>query len=225
YVQSLIEEINKYPELLKGIENIELLDQYEDRIKILLGDLFRYLLSENEIKAVTIPFHLKILNLTKRLERILADAGGEFNLNLRDFSDHDFYVMNCCVIIKSYFNYPIEITDTPLFIDIPDANGITRHYRVLFNSDFMDIIPTEDSKILTQDEIRELLDNKDDLALWKEKFPEKSWILKGISIMTLFDATIENALSTFKGNLLSEGNNKLENVEGIFKSIFKIPQL
>ncbi len=225
YVQSLIEEINKYPELLKGIENIELLDQYEDRIKILLGDLFPYLLSENEIKAVTIPFHLKILNLTKRLERILADAGGEFNLNLRDFSDHDFYVMNCCVIIKTYFNYPIEITDTPLFIDIPDANEITRHYRVLFNSDFMEIIPTENSKLLTPEEIRELLDNKDDLALWKEKFPEKSWILKGFSIMTLFDATIENALSTFKGNLLSEGNNKLENVEGIFKSIFKIPQL
>src|SRR5690606_11262960 len=115
------------------------------------------------------------------------------------------------------FDYPIEITDTPLFIDIPDANHITRHYRVLFNSDFMEIIPTENSKLLTPEEIQELLDNKDNLALWKEKFPEKSWILKGFSIMTLFDATIENALSTFKGNLLSEGNNKLESVEGIFK--------
>src|SRR5690606_11918890 len=43
--------------------------------------------------------------------------------------------------------------------------------------------------------------------------------------MTLFDATIENALSTFKGNLLSEGNNRLESVETIFKSIFKVPEL
>lgn len=226
YVEDLLEEVNKFPELLEGISDMEELNRYEFHLKILLSDLFPFLLTDNEIKAVTIPFHFNILNLSRRFKNILSDAGGESSLNLRNLSDHNFYVMNCCVIIKTYFNYPIEITDIPLFIDIPDANGITRHYRVMFNADFLDILPTDQSKFLSQEEIRLLLDNKDNLDLWLEKFPPQSWVLKGFSIMTLFDATIENAISNFKGNLLSDINeNRFENVEIIFKSIFKVPQL
>lgn len=226
YVSKLLAEIYKYPELLCGIERFEELEKYEPVIKVLLADLFPMLLSKNEIKAVTIPYHLKILNLSERFQKILSDAGESFELNIRGLSDQNFYILNCCVILKVYFNHKIEITDTPLFIDIPDQNGVIRHYRVLINADFMEILPTERSKILTEEEIKELLDNFENIELWKEKFPENSWILKGFSIMNLFDATIENAISTLKGNLLSEvGENKLAEVSEIFRSIYRIPEL
>ena len=226
YVSKLLAEIYKYPELLTGIERFEELTKYESVIKVLLADLFPMLLSKNEIKAVTIPYHLKILNLTERFQKIISDAGEDFELNIRGLSDQNFYILNCCVILKVYFNHAIEITDTPLFMDIPDQNGIIRHYRVLINADFLEILPTEKAKILTQEEIKELLDNSENIDLWKEKFPENSWILKGFSIMNLFDATIENAISTLKGNLLSEvAENKMAEAAEVFRSIYKIPEL
>src|SRR5690606_35558906 len=221
YAKSLLEELQKYPELIEGLKNTKELHKYEPIIKTLLADLFPKSLTNNEIKAVTIPFHLHTFNHTERFKKILAEAGDNYQFNLRDFSEDYFYILNCCVIIKEYYGYKIEAIDSPLFLDIPDKNNIIRHYRVLFNSDFIDLIPTEKAIELSEEDIIELIDNFSDIDLWKSKFPEQSWILKGFSIMTLFDATIENAVSSFKSNLLKEYTlTQFEEIETIFRSIY-----
>ncbi len=226
YAKSLLEEIKKYPELIEGLKNTQELHSYEPIIKILLADLFPKSLTHNEIKAITIPFHLHTFNHTERFKKILAEAGDNYHFNLRDFSEDHFYILNCCVIIKEYYGYKIEAIDSPLFLDIPDKSNIIRHYRVLFNADFVDLIPTEKAIELSEEDIIELIDNFSDIDLWKSKFPEQSWILKGFSIMTLFDATIENAVSSFKSNLLKEDSlTQFQEIETIFRSIYKIDDL
>jgi len=226
YAQSLLQEIHKYPELIEGLENAKDLKKYEPIIKVLLADLFPKSLTDNEIKAITIPFHLHTFNHTQRFKKILEEAGESYQFNLRDFSAEHFYILNCCVIIREYYGYKIEAMDTPIFMDIPDKNNVTRHYRVMFNADFIDLIPTEKAIKLSEEDIIELIDNFSDIDLWKSKFPEHSWILKGFSIMTLFDATIENAVSSFKSNLLKEDSlTQFEEIETIFRSIYKIDDL
>jgi hypothetical protein len=226
YVAELLQEIQKYPELIQGIESMEEFQKYESVIKVLLADLFPMLLSNNEIKAVTIPYYFNILNLTQRFKRILEDAGPDYQISLRGLSDQNWFIFNCCLIIRSYFQYDIEMSDTPMYMDIPDKNNITKHYRVLINADFMEIIPTDKAKILSEEEIMELLNNYENLDLWLEKFPQNSWVLKGFSIMNLYDATIENAVSQLKGNLLSDvDENKFGELTEIFRSIYKIPEL
>lgn len=226
YISDLLNEIQKYPELIHGIESVEEFEKYESVIRILLADLFPKLLSNNEIKAVTIPYYFNILNLTQRFQRILDEAGPNYKLSLRGLSEQNWFIFNCCYIIKSYFNFDLEIADTPLYIDIPDKNNIMKIYRVLVNADFMEILPTENAIFLSEEEIIELLNNYDNLDLWKEKFPMNSWILKGFSIMNLYDATVENAVSKLKGNLLSDvDENKFDELTEIFQSIYKIPDL
>ncbi len=226
YARALLEEIKKYPQLIEGVENSDELLGYEPIIRVLLADLFPSSLTHNEIKAVTIPFHLYTFNHTARLEKILNDAGDHFEFTLRDISADTYYILNCCVIISQYYGFKVDAMDAPQFLDIPDKNNIIHHYRVLFNADFMDIIPTERAVHLSEEDIVELIDNFSDIALWKSKFPERSWILKGFAIMTLFDATIENAVSSFKSNLLREKSAiQLAEIETIFRSIYKISDL
>ncbi|WP_312192341.1 GAF domain-containing protein, partial [Sphingobacterium sp.] len=224
--KSLLEEIRKYPELIQGIEKTEDLIQYESIIKVLLADLFPSSLTKNEIKAITIPFHLYTFNHTERLEKILKDAGDHYDFSIRDISADSYYILNCCVILSQYYGFKVDAMDAPLFLDIPDKNNITHHYRALFNADFMDVIPTDRAVDLSEEDIIELIDNFSDIALWKSKFPEQSWVLKGFSIMTLFDATIENAVSSFKSNLLREDSSiQLDEIQSIFRSIYKIDDL
>nr|WP_288810924.1 GAF domain-containing protein [uncultured Sphingobacterium sp.] len=226
YGKSLLEEFKKYPALIDGIEKTEELKQYEPIIKVLLADLFPSSLTQNEIKAVTIPFHSYTFNHTARLDRILSDAVDHYQFSLRDITADYFYILNCCVILSQYYGFKVDAMDAPLFLDIPDKNNITHHYRVLFNADFMDVIPTDRAIALSAEDITELVDHFSDIALWKSKFPEQSWILKGFSIMTLFDATIENAVSSFKSNLLREDSAiQLAEIETIFRSIYKIDDL
>lgn len=226
YAKSLLEEFKKYPALIEGIEKTEELKQYEPIIKVLLADLFPSSLTQNEIKAITIPFHSYTFNHTARLDRILSDAGDHYQFNLRDITADYYYILNCCVILSQYYGFKVDAMDAPLFLDIPDKHNIMHHYRVLFNADFMDVIPTDRAIALSAEDITELVDHFSDIALWKSKFPERSWILKGFSIMTLFDATIENAVSSFKSNLLREDSTiQLAEIETIFRSIYKIDDL
>src|SRR5690606_10479500 len=94
------------------------------------------------------------------------------------------------------------------------------------NADFIEVAPTERAIELSEEDIIELIDNFSDIDLWKSKFPEHSWVLRGFSIMTLFDATIENAVSSFKSNLLKDDSlTQFKEIETIFRSIYKISDL
>lgn len=227
YAKALLKEVAMIPELKEGINDLSLIKKHEKIINYLLADLFPTALTHNEIKAVTIPFQNITFNYTERFKKILNEAGQTFDMNIRDLSDQQLYVMNCILILNAYYNQKLDF-GKPLFYDIPDANGIIRHYRILYNADFVDIIPSENFKHLSQNEIEELIDNYDNFDLWKRKFPAESWILKGFVIVSLVDVTIENAVSNLKTYLLNPDLQKSEKKEdsySIFRSVFKIPDL
>jgi hypothetical protein len=227
YAKALLKEIEPLPEFRSGIEDLSVIKKNETLIKYLLADLFPTALTNNEIKAVTIPFQNLTFNYSERFRKILKDAGGTFDMTIRDFDEHQFYIMSCSMILNSYYGQHFDFSK-PLFYDIPDSNGILKHYRILYNADFIEITPTENAVSLTQDDIDLLMDNYDDLALWKEKFPVDSWILKGFGIVILFDASVENAVSNLKTTLLkieTEQANIKTDINTIFRSIFKVPDL
>ena len=227
YAKALLKEIEPFPQFRTGIEDLNLIHKNETLIKYLLADLFPTALTDNEIKAVTIPFQNFSFNYTERFKKILQNAGATFDMSIRDFDSNQFYIMNCILILNTYYKQHFDF-NKPLFYDIPDANGIMKHYRILYNADFMEIIPTDKAIPLTPDDIDLLMDNYDNIDLWKEKFPNESWILKGFGIVSLFDASIESAISNLKSNLLkseTEQTDSNENFETIFRSIFKISDL
>jgi len=224
-VESLLQEIDHAPELRSGITKIEEVERNQDLISRLMSDYFPKVLTMNEIKAVGIPYRDIIFNYTERFKNILEAAGSGFEINIRDFDEHQFYVLSCCLILNEFYGTQLDF-GKPLFYDIPAANGIVKHYRILYNADYLEILPTERSLPITPEDIDLLLNNYDDLELWKSKFPKESWILKGFALMTLFDATVENAVSLFKEKLLVLNVDGFQqSVEAIFQSIFRIPEL
>jgi hypothetical protein len=222
---ALLAEVEKRPELVHGLNTYEEIERNQDLIHRLLADYFPEALTLNEIKAINLPYTDLIFNHTERFKNILKAAGPDFSFNIRDFDEHQFFVLSCCIILNEFYGTSLDFS-RPLFYDIPTADGIIKHYRILYNADFLDILPTEKAITLTPDDIDLLLNNYEDLALWKSKFPKESWILKGFAIMTLYDATVENAVSIFKEKLL--GMNAVgfeDNIQSIFRSIYRIPDI
>jgi hypothetical protein len=227
YATALLSHAAPFPEIREGMDSLEQLTTHEELIRNLLADLFPTALTNNEIKAVTLPFFNFTFNHTARFKKILSNAGTDFDMAIRDFEEHQFYVFCCCLVLNAYYGYNFDFSK-PLFYDIPDDQGIMHHYRITYNADFMDIIPTDKALPITPDEVTQLMDSFDNLELWKEKFPEGSWMVKGFGIVSLFDATTESAISNLKGNLLiSDEFNDItkESFENIFRSIFRISEL
>ena len=232
HARLLLKEIEPYPELKNGVADIDDLTNKSGVLKHLLADLFPEALTDNEIKAVSVPFQNFVFNTSRRFQKILNGAGPAFDIAIRDFSEHQVYVMSCCIILGDIYDVHFDFS-RPFFYDIPTAAGVMKHYRILYNADFMEVIPNETAIALTTDDINLLRDNFDDISLWKRLFPIGSYTLKGFALVNLFDATIENAVSSLKGTLLSshydkdeaDVNHVKESIQHVFRSIFKIPDL
>lgn len=227
YAKVLLHQIKDKPEFSNGIDSLDIIENNQELIHNLLADLFPTALTHNEIKAAAIPFNDFTFNYSERFKRILNDVGMSFDMSIRDMDEQHFYIMNCMLILNYYFNQNVDF-GKPLFYDIPDKNGIIKHYKILYNADFLEIVPTENTRFLTQTEIEELIDNYDNIDLWKKAFPENSWLLKGFAIISLVDVTVESAVSNLKSNLLKtdvEKSKLNDSFESIFRSVFKIPDL
>ena len=86
---NLLNEYQQFPELRSGFEDFNKLETYNAEIDKLLSVLFPDLLSENEIKAASIPFEFTTFRLSKRFSQIIEDAGEDYKLKLRKFCLHD----------------------------------------------------------------------------------------------------------------------------------------
>ena len=227
YMEEMLDYISDYPELSEGFEDIELLKKYRKPIKILLDDLFPGILTNNEIKAASIPFHNILFNKSRRFKQILKNAGEDFKLLYRSMDEELVYVLACTQILKKHYGFQVDFS-RPLYYDIPDENGIRRHYRIAMNADFVDIIKKDDAPEISQEDVDLLVQNVDNLDLWKEKIPPHSYIFKGFTIVNLTDVTIDDAISELKTTLLFEEINEAEELrqlQEIFRSIYKIPDL
>ena len=222
----MVKEIQKYPELITGFSDLSLLKKYEDIIDLLLENLFPIILTNNEIKAATMPFTFTSFKFTERFENIIQNAGEDYDLRIRDFEEGTMYIMACTLILGLVYNTHIDLK-RPFFFDIPDKTaGITKHYRVAFNGDFMEITPTEKAPKLTEDDIKILLDNFDNPDVWREKFPLNSYIFKGFGIMNLFDVTADETISSIRNTLLEKHDDSInEKLQKDLREFFNIKDL
>ncbi len=226
--QHILDTQAPYPELRDGFDDLSILEKRKEVIHTILADTFSTALTHNEIKAASIAFANVVFNSSKRFQKILEDAGDDFELEITNMSEDIQYIMQCTVILGFYYGFKVDFR-RPLFFDIPDANGIMRHYRILYNADFMELIPTEKALDLTQDDFDELLENFENLELWKEKIPPNSFISKGFVICNMFDVTAEHSISEIKSTLI--GSNKrgnedfMDNFQETFRSLFNLQNI
>ena len=215
----------KKPELIDGFSDYTLLEKYKKEINLLLNPLFPEPLQLNEIKAASVPFSFTSFKFTERFENILKNAGEDYELNVRNFEDDDMYIIACTFILGFVYNFKVDVK-RPFYFNIPDkTTGTMKYYRAAFNGDFSEIIKTENTPILTEEDFKELLNNFENIDLWREKFPPNSYIFKGFGIINLFDVTAEEMLSSIKANLLEGGDQLLTKLQSNLRDFYSLKDL
>lgn len=216
----LLEEYKDLTILREGFEDFSYLDKYHKEIGKLLDVLFPDLLQSNEIKAASIPFEFTTFKLSKRFQQILDDAGEDYELKLRNFEESNIYILACTFILAYHYNVKVDFR-RPFFYDIPNLKtGITKHYRTLFNGDFFKVKPLKDTKLITDEDVKILLDNFNNIDVWRAKFPPNSYEFKGFGIVNLFDVTSDQSLSNLRENLLKKDQHGFDELENSISNLY-----
>lgn len=211
---------NQHPILREGFSDLKYLDTYKEEIGELLQEIFNPLLTLNEIKTASAPFHNVIFNSTDRFKNILKSAGKDFELEIKNMPKDDMYIIMCTIILSQCYGFNVNIK-RPFFYEIPDANGIMHYYKILFNADFIEILPTVRAPKISQEDFDVLLDNFENIDLWKEKFPQNSYLVKGFVISNVFDVTDDQSISNVKSTLIGEEKRNDESFMEEFHEIFR----
>ncbi len=227
HAKYVLDKLSKVPALREPFMGTDLIEQHPDEIELLFSCLFPTALQENEIKSATLPFHRYFFNPTKRFQRILKNAGAADAVVFRNMEDIYFIAASFVLSV----GYKINLNhSSPMIFDIPDTtSGIIRTYRAFFNADFSELRFTDRSPELSDEDIRRLLDNVNDIDLWKQMIPPNSFEMHGFGLLTIFDITADDALSNIKYDLINHNalldDSKLENIENSLRKIFAVPDL
>jgi len=211
---------NDNPLLIDGFSDTSLFKTYETEIESLLLDAFSPVLTKNEIKTASVPFHDLIFNSSKRFKSILNNAGEGFELQIKNMPVDQRYIIACTIILNFCYGYNLNLK-RPFFYEIPDANGVMRYYKILYNADFTEIVPKKNAPKITEKDYHELLDNFENIEIWKEKFPPNSYEFKGFVISNIFDVTDDQSISNIKSSLIGEDKRQDENFMEDFHEIFR----
>ncbi len=226
--QRVLDAQKPYPELRDGFTDYALLEKYKKEISIILEDAFSEILTKNEIKAASVPFENIIFNSSTRFKSIIKTAGDNFQLTIKNMPEDHRYIIACTIILNFYYGFNLDFK-RPFFYEIPDAKGVMRYYKILYNADFTEITATNKAVKITEEDYFELLDNFGDLELWKKKFPPNSYIFKGFVISNMFDVTDDQSISNIKSSLIADECEKdegfMDDFHEIFRSLFNIKDL
>ena len=224
FAKQLLKDLEPYPELREGIPDYEGLKPYWDQVQLLSRALFPDVLLTNEIKGLCAPFQFESFYNSTRFQNILDAAGKDYQHENKLLDPDLMYIVGCVTILAMHYGYNADFT-RPFIMKIPNAQGQMRFYRLAFNADLIDIIPTDKAKKITEEDFHELLDQMDNIEIWKEKFPKDSYIMKGIGIINLFDVTIDQSLSMISSNLLTKTPDLFEKLTDNVRALFNIPDL
>ncbi|MFT4761124.1 MAG: hypothetical protein ACI9XO_003912 [Paraglaciecola sp.] len=218
-------DLQKCPQLRTGFENLEDIEMYKEEIDLLLKTLFPDSLQKNEIKAIVMPFTFEGFHPTARFAQILDDAGEDFRMDLANFTDGITYIYACSFILAKYHEMPIDF-GRPMYLDIPNQKtGKIRHYRALMNADLTEIIKTDSAPDITKEDIDYLLQNADNVEVWKEKFPPESYIFKGFCLVNLFDVTQDVIINKIRSLFLRNDDQVYPDFQKALQNLMNIDDL
>lgn len=225
YAKELLKEVEKFPELRDGISDVSKLKKYQKSFDKLSRPLFPSVLTSNEIKILTPPFYFEPIYTSQRFDNIVEASGEPFEFTMKDVDEDLFYKYCCYFIMGSYFGYPIG-GSTPQFFEIENkVQGFKRTYKMLINAELSEFIPTDKAVHITREDFEELLDNFDDMKLWKKKFPPNSWIMRGINIVNLVDVTADHSIGNITSSLLVKSENSFANIQHSVRRMLGNPNL
>lgn len=161
---------------------------------------------------------------SEKISAMKADAA-LWEVQVREDLRTPEYIMDCMAIMSQY--YQIGTRDVRNYIlKYESKTGVRRTYKVDTNYEFIEFIPTEKAVELGEADFELLFNSMYDIDVWKSKFPEESWLLKGFKVFTLYDITDDELLSEFKDHLnTNDQKNIIEGLRYILRRMYGISDL
>jgi hypothetical protein len=226
------EEIQRAPELLQPIKDAAVLERHQALVDVLMAAVFPPASWEQEFGAALMPFHLRGFYATPPMRRLLMSPDG--SLQGRVNLDPDMVsalrmALAYGLILKRVYGVEINV-DYPLIFTITDPEtGLDRHFRKLFDWQFVDVVVEGEVPPLTPAVQRRLHANFLEPDLLREALPPDRFVLRGVTIYRAMEVTDQEVLSALERDLIDResivSGPRFLKLQARLRTFFRRPEL
>jgi len=230
--KNTITEIDKVPELKKGITDFSIVKINQNLVNRLMTFVFNPLDTNTVTSSASAPFNPKSFYSTKKFDKIMR---GE-NKKLEVAKDVEMKHMLLAVLYQAYMIILIKFYNFDFGADIPFTYKLTdqkdnsvKYFKMLVNPMYTNVKVHGKINKLTKQEIKSLFDNSSDLDYWNEKIPLDKFEFTGFLQFTYIDITHDYVISQLKSDLLDKhaiiSNSGFNRVRDRVRALVEIPDL
>ncbi|MES2881516.1 MAG: hypothetical protein V4676_05160, partial [Bacteroidota bacterium] len=202
--QSVINEVEAIPEILRPIENLSQIKEHELLVETILSTIFPPATSSNQgIYAVSFPFHSETVYASPAFKQLFLKDDNSININDTK-TNINIGKANLSLaynlILKKFYDMPVAVIATSVH-PFPDAeNGLTKYYELRLNAQFVDVKHINENYTLPDGfsphrnvEMEEM----------QELFPLENFRFEGLVVIDVADVTAEQVINEIKNALIN----------------------
>ena len=199
------EQLAGAPELREPIADPAVLQPHEDAVDMLMSAEFPPAGWEQAYGAALIPFQLRGFYATPLMRRDLMDETGRLSGRL-NVDDALIAMLRrgyaYALVLRRLYGVNVEL-DYPPILTVPDRDtGLDRHFRLLFDWQFVDVEVRGELPPLP-DAVRQRLQATLMEPGWLERIlPPERFVLRGVTFLKAIDVTDQEVLSALKRDLI-----------------------
>jgi len=199
------EQVGQAPGLAASIDDPAILERYEDAVDMLMSAEIPPAAWEHAHAAAMIPFQLRGFYATPRMRENMMDDSGRLKgrLNVDDklvslLRRGYAYIL----ILDRVYGVKVDLDYTPI-LTVPDREtGLDRHYRLLFDSQFVDVEVVGERPPLPDEARRRLQATLLEPGALERILPPDRFVMRGVTFLKAIDVTDQEVLSGLKRDLI-----------------------
>lgn len=226
------EELRHAPELSGTITDLSVLDKHRALLALLMSTIFAPAYREEVAAAALVPFKLQPFFATPTFERLQLVQEGNFTHGVGLSASLQIWArtMNAYKhILAKFYGVNLDFEYPLIFTRKDERTGLERHYKILIDLRFVDVLKVGETKPLGEAEIKTLLGHSQDMSVWFELLPPECFEFHGFAVFHAIDVTDQQVLSAVKNDLLTKDAltdaEKFQSLQHKLRVLLKRPAL
>jgi hypothetical protein len=233
-IRFIEQTLHQHPFLLEPLEDLSILNNHAEFLDHLFSFLLPHQNLSNAIQVVGLPFDLRtVIAATEAFNKLVDNEEGLIEIQFLFTSGEKFDYRTLYaykLILQKCYGLDIKV-DQPVKVasGINRKTGLNRYFKLVGSMQFTDVInlgplPYVDERILLK-----MLDRPFDPLDWAMLLPPELFLFRGLSLISLVDITIEEAIARLQNNLLNHKDASktgwFEEMQQEIRNLFRLPGL
>lgn len=226
----MLDLLEQAPELRQPIDDMQVVEKHKSLVSLMMAMVIPTAARRKLLAKVSPPFGLAPIYCTPTLGELLQARKVNYLFNVdKSLVECSMVVNACSLILNKFYGKNLDV-EPPFSVSIQRPGELLdRHYKLEFDTQYIDIKLLKPLKPLSPEQINHLLSNIYDIGLWLKHLPPENFEFEGFVVGGLIDITSEEALSRLKFSLLERDavidEANIGKLQSLVRNYFGLPNL